>query len=119
MSEDRWTRPQPVDDVLLAFPADVADLMPAMEEIPAEFRSLHASTPESTKWLQLQRDWFYRGLKDPKFHCRPDIDGETAYRHLKAIQGSFQPKHEHKQAAVAYLASRWFSEVEYEVEEPR
>lgn len=39
------------------------------------------------------------------------IDGDTAVRHLRAIQGSFAPKHEHKMEAVAYLASRWFTKV--------
>jgi len=29
-------------------------------------------------------------------------------RHLQTIQGSFEPKHEHKQDCVAYFMSLWF-----------
>jgi hypothetical protein len=41
------------------------------------------------------------------------VDGNLAFRHLSAIQRSFTPKHEHKEAAVAYLASLWFEDVDY------
>jgi hypothetical protein len=42
------------------------------------------------------------------------VDGELAIRHLQVIQASFEPKHEHKEAAVAYLASLWFTDFDYE-----
>ena len=51
-------------------------------------------------------EWFFRGL--PKFpEARAGIDENEAIRHLSAILKSFQPSHEHKEAAVAWLASRW------------
>jgi len=41
------------------------------------------------------------------------IDQNKALRHIKAILGSFEPKHEHKEAAAAYLLSLWFKSVKY------
>ncbi len=97
-----WSQPTAVDDILLAFLAGISGLMPTMEEIPAEFQN-HGGTV----WNKWQSQWFFKGL-----HKRPEpkdgIDQELAMRHLATIQGSFEPKHEHKEAAVAYLASLWF-----------
>ena len=111
-------RPVEVSDVLLAFPASVKDLMPAEDAIPAEFwhwtsRSVKdAEGPE--KWVAFQGKWFYEGLPPHiTFDLKEGIDGNTAVRHLHAIQGSFEPKHEYKQAAVAFLASLWFNDVSY------
>jgi hypothetical protein len=41
-----------------------------------------------------------------------EIMAEARGWHLKAIMGSFQPKHEHKTAGVAYLMSLWFEAVQ-------
>ena len=102
MSEaSKWSKPQPVTDLQIAFPANLRELMPAMDEIPSEFRR-HNGTP----WNRWQAQWFFRGLE--RFPDAKDgVDREQALRHLQAIQGSFEPKHEHKEAAVAYLASLW------------
>jgi len=100
--------PQPIDDLRLAFPARVAYLMPDYDDIPEDFRDDRGA---ARPWLKFQRDWFFRGLPaDAKFSPKNGIDLAVALRHLKAIQGSFEPKHEHKEAAVAYLASLWFEE---------
>ena len=101
-----FLKPQHVDDLTLAFPADVAHLMPCYEDIPDEFKNY-----PGTFWNKWQAEWFYRGLQASP-HAKPGIDLEMALRHLWAIQGSFQPKHEHKEAAVAYLASLWLEEVQ-------
>jgi len=106
-------KPIPVSQVDLAFPAHAHRLMPPMEAIPEEFRHDGArSSPVAEKWLGFQRQWFYKGLEGVKFARKEGIDAETAFRHLQCIQGSFQPKHEHKVAAVAYLASLWFEDYE-------
>lgn len=93
--------PRDVTDADCAFPAARAmELMPEYSQIPDEFKS-HAHP-----WSQWQSDWFFYGLTrapTPK----PGIDLRKAMRHLQVIQGSFAPRHEHKAAAVAYLASRW------------
>ena len=92
--------PHSVSDLDLAFPARALEFMPDYSAIPAEFKSQRCA------WVQWQSEWFYAGLKQmptPK----PGIDVKAAMRHLSVIQGSFAPKHEHKEAAVAFLASRW------------
>jgi len=103
---DQWAMPRPVDDVLLAFPAQVADLMPPRDECEA---ALDAMPDRGRSWLAFQQRWFFDGLSpDTTVEVRDGIDPATALRHLAAIQGSFEPTHEHKEAAVAYLASLWF-----------
>lgn len=103
----RWA-PQDVDDVLLAFPAQVEHLMPPRDECEA---ALAALPRRGMPWRRFQSDWLARGLPPSvRVRARPGVDLNTAFRHLAAIQGSYQPKHEHKEAAVAYLASLWFEE---------
>jgi hypothetical protein len=47
-----------------------------------------------------------------KFYPREGVDPEKAFRAIKATLGSFAPKHQHKEAAVAYMLSCWFAKVE-------
>jgi hypothetical protein len=77
-------------------------LMPAPEDIPKKWWRGH------TEWNALASAWFFKGV-DPEasFLMKPGVNGETAYRHIRAILGSYQPRHEHKEAAVAYLCSMW------------
>jgi len=91
---------QEVSDVEIAFPAHVARLMPEYGSVSSE-----------RTWLDFQADWFFSGLDAAKFFPKEGIDPEKALRHLKAIQGSFEPKHEHKEEAVAFLAGLWFDAV--------
>jgi len=100
-SSDGFDAPHAVDAVTAAFPANVAHLMPRYADIPAQCRA------QSNPWVKWQQEWFFSGLKQLPT-AKPGIDLNAAMRHLKAIQGSFHPKHEHKEAAVAFLASRWF-----------
>lgn len=103
---DQWAMPQPVDDVTLAFPAGVADLVPPREACEA---ALSQMPDRGRGWVEFQQRWFYEGLSgNAVVTPRDGIDPALAFRHLAAIQGSFEPKHEHKEAAVAYLASLWF-----------
>jgi hypothetical protein len=102
MSEGKFEQPSEVSDVLLAFPASVRHLMPAYASIPAEFKR------QGNPYVEFQSKWFFSGLKKEEFPtAKQGIDYDAAMRHLKAIQGSFEPKHEHKSAAVAFLASKW------------
>lgn len=102
-----FEKPTPLSDVDVAFPARVSHLMPPMAAIPDEFRMWNS---KPNKWVEFQERWFYEGLKKVKMAPKEGIDPNVAIRHLKAIQGSFEPKHEHKVAAVAYLASLWFED---------
>lgn len=110
-----FAEPTEVNDLRIAFPASVSDLMPEYDDIPAEFRD---DAMARGKWCRFQSDWFFGGLKDLDVTPKPGIDTKAALRHLKAIQGSFEPQHEHKAAAVAYLASLWFDDVKYKVVKP-
>jgi len=94
--------PVDVDGLDLVFGGRMAALLPPYAQIPSEFKNWNHP------WAKWQADWFYSGLK-----CYPvakdGIDVNAAMRHLGAIQGSWEPKHEHKVAGVAYLASMWFT----------
>lgn len=107
LPEDPWSVPQAVSPVEMVFPARVAHLMPEYDDIPEEFR--RGRSP----WNDLQATWFFEGIADAEFYPAEGIDTQAAFTHAKAIQGSFEPKHEHKEAAVAYLLSRWFVGARY------
>lgn len=106
---EKFAQPTPVDDVLLSFPARVRHLMPAYSDALIKW----ARTDEGRGWVQVQRDWFYNGLQDVESYPKAGVDPAAAWRHLKTIQGSFEPKHEHKEIAVAYLMSLWFDRITY------
>lgn len=95
-------QPRDVTDLDIAFGGSVRDLMPAYDDIPDEFK--HSNNP----YVRLQMEWFFKGLSKNKLKAKPGVDANKAFRHLSAIQGSFDPRHEHKEAAVAYLMSQWF-----------
>lgn len=98
--------PVHVDEAMYMFPAEIRDMMPAEAEIPDDFWD------GSNPWVKLSRRWFFDGVgADDKFYARDGIDPETAYRHLSCIQRSWQPRHQHKEASVAFLASLWFDHV--------
>lgn len=86
--------------------ANMKDLLPPYDLIPIEFKRGH------TKWNKIQSTWFFSGLpKGTQFIPVDGVDKSIAIRHLGAIQGSFEPKHEHKSAAVSWLMSLWFKEI--------
>ena len=102
--------PLAVDDVTMAFPGSIRHLMPAWDKIPEEFRDYNAHG----KWNGVFSDMFYSGAKSLKFSPKEGIDTATAWRHIRCIMGSYEPKHEHKEAACAYLMSLWFEDITYE-----
>jgi hypothetical protein len=101
--------PQEISDSEMAFPANVSHLMPKWEEIPDLFKE-----HDGTIWNNIFNKWFYSGLKNMNTIPKDGIDSNKALRHIKAIMGSFEPKHEHKEAAVAYLMSQWFESITYD-----
>ena len=104
---DRFSTPHQVADTETRLGGEMKTLLPSREEIPAEMWNGH------TEWNKAASMWFFRGLpKGTVFTPRPGIDVDSAKRHIKAILSSWEPKHEHKEAAAAYLLSKWFVNVE-------
>lgn len=94
-----------VDRTDVAFGAGaglIRKLLPAYDSIPDEFKD------HWNPYAKLQSEWFFKGLKRSKLRVKPGINEKLALMHLAAIQGSWEPKHEHKAAGVAYLMSLWF-----------
>lgn len=102
-----FSKPHNVNGVTATLGAgrDVYHLMPAYEDIPDEFRK-----NRENPFAKLQRQWFFKGINTRVFVAKPGIDKSLALTHLSAIQNSFEPRHEHKAAGVAYLMSLWFEE---------
>lgn len=97
--------PIEVSRVDMAFGGKAMEILPPWSEIPDEFKC------QRSPWVKWQQDWFFSGLKRmPVPNAGVDLD--RAMQNLACIQRSFEPKHEHKEAGVAYLASLWFSSPE-------
>lgn len=94
-------KPIPLTKAEVAFGGKAMQILPPMSKIPGEFRS------RANPWVKWQQDWFFNGL-DAYPVPKDGIDLQMAMANLAAVQGSFHPKHEHKEAGVAYLASLWF-----------
>ncbi len=96
--------PMDVSDVMMVFPASVSSMMPDQKDIPNEYKM-----NRDTLAVQFINRWFFSGLKEPEFIPKEGINPEKAFRHISCILGSFEPKHEHKISACAYLLDEWFS----------
>ena len=107
-------KPQIIDDVTFAFPASVSHLMPSKDEEGYEI--YRKNWANNNSWgFKLFDDWFYNGLKEgAKFYPKEGIDSKQAIRHIRTIMASFEPSHEDKIAACAFLIEYWFDKVEYE-----
>ena len=95
--------PKEVSDLDLAFPGDILEqgLLPAWEDVPEELK-------EESSWPAFVARMFYGDVGWPK--VKEGVDGVKAKRHIMGCLRSFQPKHEHKIAGVAWLMSQWFEE---------
>lgn len=95
-----------ITDIDVAFPT--APFLPPMEAIPQEFIA------GNTKWNRLFQDWFFIGIKSLKVVPKDGIDPQKALRCLRAHIGSYGPKHEYKDAGVAYMMSLLFEDATWE-----
>lgn len=108
-------KPKPIDAVNSAFTTSINGYLPPYAEIPDEFKRHNG-----TEWNKIMAKWFYSGLPaGTKFIPKAGIDHDVAMRHLKYCLGSWEPKHEHKEAGVAYLMSQWFERVEMPAQEQK
>lgn len=98
-----------LSDVDVVFgPRDLFAIMPKMDAIPEDFKR------RNTQWNEMVSTWFFRGLSKFELTPKEGVDQDKALRHVRAIMGSFQPKHEHKEAACAFLLSEWFTDPKWE-----
>lgn len=99
MSGRDWSVPVEVDDLTVAFPANVVGtLLPPWDDIPEEFK--RHSHPRAKQASML----FFEG---GRVEWREGVDKSAARRQVQACLGSFEPKHEHKEAGVAWLLDMW------------
>ena len=102
---ERFAQPTVVSDVDVAFPTNVAVLLPPCDELPDEFKRWLGNV-----WCRAASKLFFSGGVFPP--TKPGIDRVAALRHIRVCLGSWQPKHEHKAAGVAYLMSLWCESAE-------
>ena len=92
----------------VVFGCKASDLMPSYEAVPDKFKN------GNTKWNKLFSDWFFSGLKKLELIPKENVDKNKALLHIRAIMGSFEPQHEHKEAGIAFLLSEWFEDAKWE-----
>lgn len=103
--------PVRVDGIDMAFPTHVVALMPAYESIPEEYKRGHGTYDD------LFGSWFFLGLSKFEPVLRdPAMDVTTCMGHIRCVMGSFDPSHQHKEAAVRMLLDTWFSSIAWESE---
>jgi hypothetical protein len=90
------------DGLSAAFGADGRDY-PPMDRIPDEFMRGH------TPFNKVVSTLFFKGgsLADFSLQFKPDIDRRSAMTAIRALLCSFAPKHEVKEATVAWCLSEW------------
>jgi hypothetical protein len=103
-----WSKPRELSDLDVAFSFNANGWMPDMAEIPVEFKH------RQSKWNDVFNALFFNmpnvNLED--LQAKPGIDRIHAIRHILSIMKSYTPKHEHKEAACAFLMSQWFEPIQ-------
>lgn len=86
--------------------------MPRYDKIPDEFKRHNGNA-----YVTAVSKWFFKGAKAGpqglvvdgiKFTPKEGVDQTKALAAIKAVLGSWEPKHEHKEAACAFMLSEWF-----------
>ncbi len=96
-------KPIEVTQLDIAFGGKAMKILPSYSSIPEEFKK------SDNKWNQWVSKWFFGGLnKDDWLKAKEGIEWKPAMLNIQACLSCFEPKHEHKIAGAAYLASQWF-----------
>ena len=95
-------QPIPITAAERAFGGKAMQILPKWSDIPDEFWR------NESPWARWASGWFFKGLERYPI-AKEGIDLSLAMQNLGAVLSSFEPKHEHKEAGVAYLASLWFT----------
>ena len=91
-------------------PRSVKEWMPKPTDIPKQFYDFNG-----TKWNKLVSEWFFCGLTSLELTPKEGVDKKKALAHVRTIMVSFEPKHEDKEAACAFLLSEWFEDATWTV----
>jgi len=94
-----------VTDVEIAFGTTKG--LPKWEDIPDEFKA------GKTTWNKFFSHIFYRGGKGVAMDFNEGVDPKKFYRWFGAHACSWDPKHEHKEAGIAFRISRWLKDWKY------
>jgi hypothetical protein len=90
--------------------------MPKFETLPEPFKDWFYNP-----YCNDVGSWFYKGaegipngikLNGTVYTAKPGVEAGKALAAIKAVLGSFEPKHEHKIAACGYMLSEWFDKSE-------
>lgn len=85
--------------------------MPKYEDVPDEFKRTN------NPFVRAVSSWFFSGAKGREggieiagkaYNAKPGVNAAQALAAIRSVLGSFEPKHEHKEAACAYMLSEWF-----------
>lgn len=85
--------------------------MPKYETVPDEFKKGRGVFCDAIS------EWFFNGAQSATdgikiggitFKAKPGVPAGKALAAIKAVLSSFEPKHEHKEAACAFMLSEWF-----------
>lgn len=83
-------------------PMNLGEFLPNWKSIPDDFKN------DKNHFVKFVSNWFYNGVKEYPV-SKDGINFKLATAHIRVILSSFEPKHEHKIAGAAYLASLWFT----------
>src|SRR6266704_1454992 len=90
--------------------------LPKWDDLPENFRREWGG--DRNPYCKAISDWFYGAaareknvltVKGVKFTAKEGVDAAKAFRALKAVIGSWEPRHEHKIAGAGFLISEWFT----------
>ena len=76
--------------------------LPKMKDIPEDFFK------RSNVYVQLFNAIFFKGLVEFNYEPMEGFSKDTINKVIASHAGSFMPKHEHKEAGVAYMMSLMF-----------
>jgi len=85
--------------------------MPRYGEVPEEFKN------RGNAFVDAVSTWFFSGasrdgdalvIGKNRFEPKDGVNADKALAAIRAVLGSFEPKHEHKEAACAFMLSEWF-----------
>ncbi|WP_312630989.1 hypothetical protein [Pantoea piersonii] len=96
---------QPIEITRLdiAFGGKAMKILPSYNSTPDEFKQM------GNRWNKFVSQWFFNGLDKSEYPTAKDgVNLNLALLNIKACLVDFEPKHEHKIAGAAYLASQWF-----------